>query len=185
MKLIIVEGLDRTGKNTLIQDICTTSSNYIVRHFQRPLGNTNEEKIEYQKQDFHKEYTLYKNSGVFSKYSNDLYIWNRAHIGEYVYGNLYRNYTADWIFNFEKIRNFDELDIYLILLYADAPFLVNHEDGNSFSQDIISKQKEIDLFTIACEKSIIRHKIALKVNNYDSYIPRDFIFDEVKHFAKL
>lgn len=185
MNHIIIEGLDRVGKDTLIQNLCNTAQNYMVRHFSKPIGETNEEKIEYQKSDFHSEFILSLTRESIHKYPNDLYIWNRAHIGEYVYGRMYRDYDPSWIFDLETKMDFDKDDsIYLILLYADADFLIQREDGESLSDKLEDRIQEINLFKEAIDKSHIKNKLIIKVNEGNNYKPKDDILNEVLSFIK-
>lgn len=189
MKHIIIEGLDRTGKDTLINYLCSTVSNYSVRHFKRPVGNTNEEKIQFQKNDFEDEFILseYLSDDEISTLSPyDIYVWNRSHIGEYVYGNLYREYDPSWIFDLEKQHEIDKNDnAYLILLYADAEFLIKKEDGKSLSDKLEDREKEIKLFLEAFEKSNIKNKLKIKVNFGDNYIDKEYIQKQVTEFLNL
>lgn len=169
MKLIIFEGCDRTGKDTLISKVSSNIPNLIKRHWVSPKGNTDKEKIEYQKTSFNKEFQLYQDLNILLPEST--MIWNRAHIGELVYGKLYRNYDpTEWIKELEIKYNFDKNpEIYLIYLYADPEFLVQNDDGQSFSSDLNSKQKELDLFFIGYYQSLIKNKLKIKVNKKDQY----------------
>lgn len=186
MKLIIIEGVDRTGKNTLINYLCSKTSNYIVRHFGKPQGSTNEERTDHQKNDFNKEFLFANRRNKYKRAENDLLIWNRSHIGEHVYGTMYREYNPAWIWNLEEIYDFDkDYEIYLILLYADPEFVIKQDDGNSFSTKLEDRKKEIDLFHEAMNLSKIRNKLTICVNDGNSYIPIDEIRKEVIEFLNM
>ncbi|HRW22613.1 MAG TPA: hypothetical protein P5509_11635 [Bacteroidales bacterium] len=194
MKHIIVEGVDRTGKDTLISWLCSQSNNYTVRHFTKPQGNTNQERIDFQKKDFENEFHLsfYRNKPNYTPQPNDMYIWNRSHIGEYVYGQMYRKYDPSWIFDMELQFNFDMSDdIYLILLYADPKFLIEREDGHSLSSKLEDRETEIQLFLDAVDKSHIQNKLTLKVNDTEGYlgnngyIPIENIRSQISNFLNL
>ena len=45
MKLLIIEGPDRCGKNTLIQQFLNQAENSVVRHWGAAKGETDEEKL--------------------------------------------------------------------------------------------------------------------------------------------
>lgn len=192
MKLIIVEGCDRVGKNLLCDELykmaTLKNSNVTYRHWRFPLGETNADKIMYQKMSFQKEFTLFREMNFDSYYTgrgNDLMIWNRAHIGEYVYGTIYRNYEPNWIYNLEILHNFDENpEIYLILLDADAEFVCANDDGHSFSNDIETKNKELELFRQAFKKSHIQNKLNIKVNDGNQFRNSRNILNEVQEFIK-
>lgn len=192
MKLIIIEGLDRSGKNAickaLFENVTDNGGNVIYRHWGFPQGTNNEEKISYQKFSFKKEFDLHKSiisDDYYNGKADNALLWNRAHLGEAVYGKLYRNYDPSWIFNLEALYAFDQNpEIYLILLEADANFICKKDDGKSFTNDVSKKQNEIDLFNEAFEKSIIPNKIKIKVNEGSQYRDSREIIRRVLEFTK-
>jgi len=186
MKLIIVEGTDRTGKDTVCSYLKDMADSYSYRHWGFPEGKTNADKIKYQQYSFKKEFDMWhavRNDPYFSK-PNDMVIWNRSHLGEVVYGTLYRDYDPEeWVYNLEALYAFDQnLEIYLILLEGDPEFIVNNDDGKSFSNDIIQKKTEIALFNKAFDNSIIQKKIKVKVNEGNDYRDRADIRKEIDSF---
>lgn len=175
-KLIIVEGVDRCGKDTLITELKQKYGEYVIVHFTTPIGNTNAEKIEYQKQSFHQEFldASDRKTTVF---------FNRSHIGEYVYGKMYRDYDPSWIFDLEKTFYFDkDTSVYLILLYGDAEFLIANDDGNSLSSKLENRKEEINLFLEAFQKSNIKKKLLVRINDGDSYRQQSEILSAVEQF---
>ena len=187
MKLVIVEGLDRCGKDTLINHISSIHSNIIKRHWSFPKGNTDEEKTSYQKEQFDNEFNLwafFKSRGARFK-ENLVMIWNRSHLGELVYGSLYRNSKPEeWVINLEYEFDLGEdSDVYLIYLYADPEFLVTVEDGKSYSSKLEDKKKEMILFEKAINSSTIKNKLILKVNDdFGNYKSQEDIHKQVVSF---
>lgn len=186
MKLIICEGPDRCGKDTLLNRLVDETLNVIKRHWGFPKGNTNDEKTQYQKEMFLHEFYLHK---VFNEHigRDGVMFWNRSHLGEFVYGTIYRNSNPEsWVWELEKIWEFNENpEIYLILLYADPEFVAKKDDGNSYSAKIEDKTKEISAFLNAFDKSVIKRKLKIKINEGDQYRNKDTIYQEVKQFIKL
>ena len=184
MKLVIVEGTDRVGKDTLVNRLIEESKSSFKRHWSFPIGSNDKEKTEYQKKSFTTEFSLY--CDISSDYSDldILMIWNRSHLGEFVYGTLYRNSDPEsWVWDLEKSYLFDEdPDIYLILLDTDPEFVVSKEDGNSYSSKLEDKKKEINLFRKVFEESRIINKLMIKVNENDSYVSKEEIYQKVKVF---
>lgn len=185
MKLIIIEGTDRTGKDTLCNELKGLSDQLIYRHWGFPEGETNEERIKYQQTSFKKEFDLYHTMNkdkYFSKGMN--MIWNRSHLGEVVYGTLYRDYDPEkWVYNLETLYSFDQKpEIYLIWLYADAEFVCANDDGESFTNDVVQKKVEIGLFEKAFNNSIIQNKLKVQVNEGHSYRDRREITKSVTSF---
>ena len=162
-KIIIFEGLDRCGKNTQIKLLLPILSNLPtqVLHYCGFKGLSKEENIKYNQSLYNDLFLLIKQS------KNRNLIFNRSHIGEYVYSPLYRNYSGDYIYNIEK-KYIDEKfwqNIYLITFVDKTENLINREDGKSFSIDKKQKLKKIKLFKEATNKSFIKNKIIININN--------------------
>ena len=95
--------------------------------------NTNEEitiDIICQRNSWGKEYFIIHNSGIM----------NRSHIGEFVYGTLYRNRSVDdvcrMVFKLNnKLNERKDLDIrYVQLVCTSEKLLQKNEDGKSLSE---------------------------------------------------
>ena len=113
MKLLIIEGLDRCGKDTLIKSLSSKYKFVVNSHWSFPQGNTNEEKTQYQQESFAAEFVMQDmiRSAAKNGYRCDdgIIIWNRSHIGEYVYGTLYRDSQPEtWIPQLEESFLYDE-----------------------------------------------------------------------------
>jgi thymidylate kinase len=187
MKLIIIEGTDRVGKDELCQWLSTKADNLYYRHWGFPKGETKEDQIRWQQYSFKKEFDFFtsiKNDKYFGAGEDTMMIWNRAHLGEVVYGTLYRDYDPEsWIYNLESLYAFDQnAEIYLILLEADAEFVCANDDGESFTNDVIKKKTEIALFNKAFNNSIIQNKIKIQVNEGNDYRDRESIRTEISDF---
>lgn len=184
MKLLIIEGTDRTGKDTLIKNLMTKYPNSEMVHWGYPVGDDDDEKTKYQKMSFDYLMSCYKLKKTKSKL--DLLIWNRSHIGEYVYGTIYRDsYPDAWIPELENKFLKNDNDVYLVLLQADAEFVITQDDGESYSNKLVDKQKENDKFENAFNNSIILNKTKIKVNNGNKYNSADSIIALVKRAADL
>jgi hypothetical protein len=187
MKLLIIEGADNTGKDHLISVIEKNSQykNVIKRHWGYPTGDSNEQKTLHQVSSFLNEFLLYNKVKDFQSLEEDtIMIWNRSHIGELVYGKLYRNSNPDrWVMQMEELAGIAENpNVYLIYLYADADFLANNDDGLSYSSSIDNKRLEQSLFMSAINSSSIKNVLKLKVNSGDSFIDETTLLDNVLDF---
>lgn len=150
---IIVEGLDRCGKTTLI--------NNIVKHFKKPFT-----KLHYygppfkdDKKNIEFDVSLYKDMAKIFNYF-DYVIADRSHLGALVYSPLYRGCSGEHVSEIE-----DDLpeDVILITLIDKAENLINRDDGESFSTEVYKKRKEIKLFVEAHDKSKIKHKLLIDI----------------------
>lgn len=207
MKFIILEGGDRLGKSTIIEGLCKhyNYDNITVRHFGKPpKGLTPKEVLNFQFKCFNKEQDLfyhikYKEFNDKYHYYPETLIWNRSHLGEYVYSQMFRggdaNKLKEKLIKYEK--GFISHQIYLITLTADPEFFHSKEDGNSFSDTLEDKTRELELFKEAHDFSIIRPKLLLKVDTYGEtnfggvimkgpnvFKPKEEILEEVIQFIK-
>jgi hypothetical protein len=186
-KLIIIEGTDRVGKDTLVRGLVSQSRNYIVRHFSSPPGDDNETKTQNQKRIFRKEFVFQNQVRKDKSITFDFILWNRAHIGEYVYGPMYRQSTPEsWVPSLEKEFLFGkDTEIYLIYLWGDADFICKNDDGESFTSDPEKKRQEQIAFENAIENSIISKKLKIKVNDGNNYNDQQRILATVRDFVGL
>jgi thymidylate kinase len=200
MKLILLEGGDRLGKSSLIEGLCKyfNFDNVIIRHFGKPPeGLSPKEVLDYQFKCFNNEAQLVheiKRLFHYTKYSyyNDIIIWNRAHLGEYVYSQMFRNgdpkELKEKLLFWEKFnlnyKNEPYFQVYLITLIADPEFFLSREDGNSFSKCLEEKTKELELFKEAHNFSVIENKLLVKVDKERQFRTKEEILNEVINFIK-
>jgi thymidylate kinase len=189
MKLLIIEGPDRCGKNTLIKNLTSQAENYVVRHFGSAKGGNDQEKRNFQFQFFKKEFALAALRPQFElpdkeRYPRDIWIWNRAHLGEFVYGKMYREtHPEEWVMKMESLFGMDlDPSVYLLLLTAPAEFLCKRDDGLSFTKNVMQKQAEIAAFKNAFDQSQIINKKILDVSNGEEYLDQQTILQEVNNF---
>lgn len=136
MKIIIIEGQDNTGKDTLISSIKEYFNNLKIKeiHCLRPKHKHNiDAAIE---QDNY--YLELVDNIIENKYNSDIIILNRSWYSEYVYGSIYRerdrNYVKNIILRFEeKLQNFDVS--YIQLLSNDVNLLIKNDDGKSLADN--------------------------------------------------
>lgn len=186
MKLLIIEGPDRCGKNTLIHNLVSQAENYVVRHFGTAKGDDDFEKRNHQFQFFKKEFELSSLRHRFEmpdkqRYPKDIWICNRGHLGEFVYGEMYRKTNPkDWVIRMEQEFMLDiDPSVYLLLLTAPSEFLCKRDDGLSFTADESKKQSEITRFFSAYYESKIMNRKILDVSSGDNYRPQESILQEV------
>jgi thymidylate kinase len=196
MKLLIIEGGDQLGKSSLIKGLCEhfNYDNVTIRHFGKPPKDlTSQKALSFQIECFHEEIDLYKafrrKSWSKHNYFPNKLIWNRSHLGEYVYGQMFRGVKKEILLhvleNFERhaLHCLINNDIYLITLTADPEFFHSKEDGNSFSNNIEDKTKELELFKEIHNFSLIRNKCLIKVDDqFGEFRPKEAILNEVIYF---
>jgi len=183
MNLIIIEGTDNIGKDTVISKLCEQFDTVTLIHCSGPQSKI----FQSQEQDI--KFKQYAINISYNEYDvTDCIIMNRSHIGEYVYGQLYRNRLADDIKKMidevdDILLNTKNLNIkYIQLLSSSIELRKKFDDNKSLSKmnDELMK-KENELFLEAYEHSNLDKKL-IYVNDEDGFLPKEVIFQEVVDF---
>lgn len=159
---ILVEGLDRTGKSTLIKSIIDywteqwKLDTYGYIHFKTPPKELKDPD------DIQRFQALSYEFGASLMTKFHFGIQNRSHIGEAVYSQRYRGIDGSWVFEFEKAFEPVFAEQILVLLEAeDLGIISSREDGlgvgNHYAEDRES-------FRAAFDQSIIRTKVKIQVD---------------------
>ena len=177
----MLEGPDNCGKSTQIQKLIHLFHDKSIHQLHYSSVKGFEEAWQTT------SYSCKMYSDMFSilhdNYKNMHFTLDRTHLGELVYGPLYRDYTGDYVICIENNwRVYEEFwnEIHLITFIDAASNLISRDDGLSFSIDPTQKQKEINLFINANNKSFINHKAVININNKSE----DEVFEEVRKFLK-
>lgn len=154
---IIVEGLDRCGKTSLIENLIKHYKlPFMKLHFYGPPFKDINKNVEF-------DTVLYTDMvKVFDVFDN--VIADRSHLGALVYSPLYRNNNGYHVLELDKQL---PSDVILITLIDNAENLIERDDGESFTTDLDKKQKEIDLFINAHVLSNIKHKLLINISKYN------------------
>lgn len=170
MKNFIIEGLDRLGKDLLIENIQHRLGYKMVCHRSKPKALQRYMQYDnclmtYQKKCFANDMRLLWMSEENVSFNG--VIFNRSWIGEFVYGPIYRGYSAEYIFELENFYYLEKMkETCLILLTEDfnksAHFV---DDGLSF--DVTKRQQEQSHFEHAYERSRIpfKRKVCVTAEN--------------------
>lgn len=155
--LILIEGLERCGKTTMVNHLRSKIKNpkLIVNHCAKPpKGLTPQETREWSQRYYFE--LLFK----FDQLSNEGWdiIMDRAHIGEYVYGHMYRGNLPDDDFMFFTERFINISNTYLILITDDPKSVHSRDDGMSLSSTPDTIEFERKRFVDGYNKSRILNK---------------------------
>lgn len=161
-KQFIIEGIDRLGKTTLINNLLDELGYHLVVHYDKPR------KLSFYEKGFEHNVLFSDPLKVYQKAANEQMfkmcqagvklICDRGHLGECVYSPLYRNYTGNYVFEVEKQH--DTSSTRLVLL-TTSDFSICVDDGESFNFD--NKEHEQKLFIDAFEQSSIKDKMIVDV----------------------
>lgn len=160
---ILIDGIDRLGKSTLVESIQKDFGYHLVIHYDKPkvlpfyslqllesgYPNDNEARRLYQVETNKVMFSLMKTKNPI--------IFDRTHLGEQVYAPLYRKYNGDYIYEMEKdfveSRPYTYKDDVVLILLTTSNFEMLVDDGLSF--DPSKKEEEQARFIQAFERSLL------------------------------
>jgi hypothetical protein len=185
-KDIIITGLDRCGKSTLVANLWT--------HYNKMPYGCNIIRGDKMQKDIvptDKHQHLYMNSINYAFNNMKLYrdtntsgirLYDRLHLDEVVYGTKYRGYDTSDVFKLEEsyVNSFDKNSVFLIVLVDEPANLVTRDDGLGFTADIAEMAKEKQLFIDAYSDSNIEQKILINIKNFTI----QQVFNKVLYFVE-
>lgn len=168
--IVLVEGLDRVGKSTVVDFLRSRikTPNISVRHEGKPPKGVDA----FAWSVSHYQYFF---DNLYELPEDDVVIYDRSHIGEYCYGNLYRGYNPDFIWGMEADflakLNYNQInhDVYLIVLVDSAKNILSRTDGLSIEQDEIEYVRSRDKFVTAFGLSNIDKKLLIDLDTGIGY----------------
>lgn len=161
--IVIIEGIDCVGKGTQIEKI--------EKEFER--RGVAVHIVHYSNIRFNESETIELASHIRYREmfnfiakcpENNVLILDRAHLGETVYSPIYRKYSGDFVFDYEKeFLEKNDLSVKMIVFSDDVDAVIARDkernDGKSFSLDPAKKKAEIDAFKRAYEMSLLDKKL--------------------------
>jgi len=177
MKLIIIEGPDNCGKNTLINKISENFLTVTNIHYTKPENKYIQNTV----------FRGYAYAIVNKVYDTDAVILNRSHYGEFVYGCLYRGISdkdaLDIISEIDDIYIKNNIDVYYIqLLSTSDKLLLKNDDNKSLSKgNIESIAAEQRRFRTVFDESKLNRTLIL-VNDGEKFKSPDDIYNEAINF---
>lgn len=164
-KFIIFEGCDRIGKSTQTDLTIRSHPSYTFHklHYSTlPFKDNPELNLKYSKRLYESMFSFIESL----KNTNHSFLFDRSHLGETVYGSLYRKLDTDWVFDLEKKYSESLKDhLYLIVFVGKASNIISRNDGLSYYDNITSLQTEINKFRDSFQKSSIVKKLLIDVDN--------------------
>lgn len=181
-KIIIIEGVDNCGKDTLINKLKNHFGKTKILHAGVP---TSKDLF-----NFYYDGLIHDTLEGYYDDSLEAVIHNRSIYGEYVYGPKYRNESKDDVANLIHRLEIGQLrtfifskDLYLILLTSsDSDLIVNNDDGLSLSSKKKDIEDEIKAFDEVFNLSVVENKKKIYVNNDCKFRDPDSIYIDALDF---
>jgi thymidylate kinase len=163
----IIEGTDRTGKSTLIQEFIKQDpdAHFDVRHCKNPPDSlTREEQKEYARQEYIRGIKdLNEGCGI---------IYDRFLLGECIYSPIFRGYYPDYMRALEKTLNENTV---LIVLTASPELIASRFDGKFIKVEQIPEI--VRRFEEEFEASNITRKLLVRVDKMTPTEIYDYIME--------
>lgn len=181
-KVIIIEGPDNCGKDTLINKLSSHFKSTKIIHAGIPLSDN--------LFSFYYKGLIHDTLEGYYDHSLNAVIHNRSLYGEYVYGPKYRNESKEDVEHLIRKLEIGELrtfifstDLYFILLTSSSSdLLVKNDDGLSLSSKKSDIEDELHAFNYIFDKSMIENKKKVFINDGDNFRDKDDIYKEVLSF---
>lgn len=161
--ILIIEGMDRCGKSTLVEQLrkryFLNNVRVLVHHSSSPpkVENPNEWEVQHYRQMLDASYML--------NYSHDFdIIFDRFHLGAIVYGKKYRNADPEDIYGIENMYIHPNDEIALVLLTDWTHNIMERDDDDSLEDGPSEFDETRVAFEEAFNRSIIPNKLHINIH---------------------
>lgn len=166
--LVIIEGLDRCGKSTLVENLRKnffTSPNILIHHSSSPP------KVEDQNAWEIKHYSsLFQASQrLVDDYFYDI-IFDRFHLGAAVYGAKYRNAHPSDIYDIDNRYLLAYENAALVLLTDEPEEIAKRDDGDSLESNIQDYYETKTAFIEAYNTSSCVNKLHINITDNGGFV---------------
>jgi thymidylate kinase len=166
--LIIVEGLDRCGKSTLVEHLRKryfTSPNILVHHSSSPpkVDDPNVWELNHYR-------SLFRTSQILvDDYFYDV-IFDRFHLGAAVYGEKYRGAHPSDIYDIDFRHLYNYKNAALILLTDDPEAIAARDDGDSLESSAKEYSETCSAFLEAYAVSSCMNKLHINITDNGGFV---------------
>jgi thymidylate kinase len=166
--LLIIEGMDRCGKSTLVEHLRKryfTSPNILVHHSSSPpkVENPNLWELNHYR-------SLFRTSQMLvDDYFYDV-IFDRFHLGAAVYGEKYRGANPADVYELDNRYLRDYSNAALILLTDNPESIMSRDDGDSLESSIHDYGQTQSAFIEAFAVSSCVNKLHINITDNDGFV---------------
>lgn len=175
--IVLFEGLDRCFKSSAIEQLRTEIKTPFIfyTHCGKPPADVKPKEWSKEFYDFYLENL----SEIVTYYQDGTVLSDRSHIGETVYGPMFRKYNADYIWDLED--SYINEDWYLILFTDSTENLISRSDGKSLEKNGQQIDEVRTRFLESFQKSSIPNKLHIdftKMNTVEA-------MDKIRKFLNV
>jgi thymidylate kinase len=166
--LLIIEGMDRCGKSTLVEHLRKryfTSHNILVHHSSSPpkVENPNLWELDHYR-------SLFRTSQMLvDDYFYDV-IFDRFHLGAAVYGEKYRGANPADVYELDTRYLRDYPNAVLILLTDNPEVIMSRDDGDSLESSIHDYGQTQSAFIEAFTVSSCVNKLHINITDNGGFL---------------
>lgn len=166
--LLIIEGMDRCGKSTLVEHLRKryfTSPNILVHHSSSPpkVDNPNAWELNHYS-------SLFQTSKLLvNEYFYDV-IFDRFHLGAAVYGAKYRNAYPSDVYELDNQHLLNYQDAALILLTDKPDAIASRDDGDSLEKSVDEYSQTAAAFIEAYKMSSCMNKLHINITDNGGFV---------------
>lgn len=162
--ILIIEGMDRCGKSTLVSNLRKhyfKNPKLIVHHSSAPpkgVADSNAWEVDHYTSLFETAHDLVKFEGY------DV-IFDRFHLGAVVYGTKYRDADPTSIYKIDNKFFNRRINAAIILLTDYSEAISSRDDGNSLENSIEEYEQTRKSFIEAYDSSRCGNKLHINITN--------------------
>ena len=166
--LLIVEGLDRCGKSTLVEHLRKryfTSPHILVHHSSSPpkVEDPNEWELKHYS-------SLFQTARDLVKFGNYDVIFDRFHLGAAVYGEKYRGANPADVYELDNRYLRDYSNAALILLTDKPEAIAARDDGDSLEKSLKDYYDTMSAFVEAFVVSSCPNKLHINITDNGGFV---------------
>lgn len=166
--LLIIEGMDRCGKSTLVEHLRKryfTSPNILVHHSSSPpkVENPNLWELNHYS-------SLFQTAQDLVKFGGYDVIFDRFHLGAAVYGEKYRGANPADVYELDNRYLRDYSSAALILLIDDPEAIASRDDGDSLEKSLKDYHDTMSAFIEAFAVSSCVNKLHINISGNGGFV---------------
>ena len=180
--LLIIEGMDRCGKSTLVESLRKNyfvSPNTLVHHSSSPPKVEDKNSWELQHYD-----SMFRMSKFMVGNSKFDVIFDRFHLGSAVYGKKYRGMDPMSVYALDKVHLKDCKDAAIVLLTDYPEAISERDDGDSLETSVDDYRETEQNFLNAYNNSSCVNRLHINITDnggfHNTYPAVTQFLDEMK-----